>query len=151
VTNPSQGSKTNGSQTPLLRTLFPPRALIVEDNQACAILARIILEREGYVVTVARTARQGLAALRVGDFDLLLCDLVLPDGHGAEIIAHVRQRGEPLHAIAVTGYVSIESHVAALADGFDAFLAKPFRIRMLTDLVNAAPPNPEPRPQATFR
>lgn len=65
------------------------RILVIEDNQE--ILANIeeVLGLEGFDVDVAITIQTGLAKAQIHHPDLILCDWQLPDGTGAEIIAHL--------------------------------------------------------------
>jgi CheY-like chemotaxis protein len=56
--------------------------LLVEDQAACAKLARVILEGEGYAVVVARTASAAIDELHVGAPSLIVLDLKLPDRDG---------------------------------------------------------------------
>lgn len=82
------------------------RVLLVEDDALLAGVHRRLLRRYGgYDVSWVETLEDARAALAAGDFDAVLCDLSLPDGSGAELIAWARgARPEILRRfIAITG------------------------------------------------
>lgn len=104
------------------------RILYVEDNPADADLVRLGLQRAPpplpslQVVTSLAQARQAL--LQPAQFDLALLDLNLPDGHGLELVAEIRQRRLPLVVVVLTGQGDEAQVVAALKAGADDYLAK---------------------------
>jgi DNA-binding response OmpR family regulator len=104
----------------------PLRVLVVEDSAPCARLMEIALTEAGHAVTLVRTTDSALFAVVWEEFDALVCDLLLPDGHGCEIIRAFRQRSFPVFAVAVSGLPRDGCEHIALAAGFDRFLQKPF-------------------------
>jgi len=104
----------------------PLRVLIVEDHAPCARLMEIALTDAGHTVTLVRTTDSALFAVVWEEFDALVCDLLLPDGHGCEIIRALRQRNLPVFAVAVSGLPRSGCEDVAIAAGFDTFLQKPF-------------------------
>jgi signal transduction histidine kinase len=102
------------------------RILLVEDN----IDARLTLERlltlEGHVVGTAANGTDGLAMASSGAYDVLICDIGLPEMDGYDLIRRLRKTaGAGLHAIALSGYGQPEDRARALAAGFDRYLIKP--------------------------
>ena len=117
---------------------MPPaaaRLLVVEDNPTLAAGLRHNLEYEGYAVEVAHTAAAGLAAYRARRPDLVVLDLMLPDGDGFEVLRALG--GVPAGAAAAAGVAGVPVLVlTALGDetdkvrglrlGADDYVTKPF-------------------------
>lgn len=114
------------------------RILIVEDEPALRQLAGQILKRFGYQV---QTAETGVAALKVweeagGEFDLLLTDMVMPEGiSGRELAELLRQKKSSLKVIYSSGYSQeIAGQELTLQEGFN-FLQKPYHPLKLAETV----------------
>ncbi len=109
--------------------------LVVEDETAIAESLAYALRRDGFSVTVAST----LAAARrvLGDADLLILDLMLPDGSGFELLG-VARRSTPQPAVIVLSSRDGEAdRVAALETGADDYVTKPFSPREIVARVRA--------------
>ncbi|MFT4174121.1 MAG: response regulator [Rhodocyclaceae bacterium] len=100
-----------------------PHILLVEDNRDAAEALQVALEMSGdYRVTTASSARQAIGLLRSQPFDLLICDIGLPDGNGLDVVAAADR---DLPAIALSGYGMSADTARSLRAGFDAHLVKP--------------------------
>lgn len=105
------------------------RVLVVEDHDHTREVTRRLLSLLGCEVTAAATAAEARRALAGGGFDLLLCDLQLPDGDGRDLLRRARgpggAGGRPVRGLAITG----ESGPVAVARtgeaGFCDHLTKP--------------------------
>jgi CheY-like chemotaxis protein len=81
-------------------------------------------------VQTAGTVASGIEAVEQGSFDLLLCDIGLPDGTGFELIERVRERCQT-PALALSGF-GMEADVAKCKQaGFEAHLTKPVNFQKL--------------------
>ena len=101
------------------------RILLVEDHEdSRAALVRLLSGR-GFEVIEAENYAAAVELGRTAEFELLLCDLSLPDGHGNDLIRELRSMKQ-FPAIAISGYCRPTDIQAALAAGFDEYLAKPF-------------------------
>jgi two-component system response regulator RegX3 len=128
----------------------PTRILIVEDEASIAEPFARLLEREGFVATVAGTAAEALRVARDERPDLVLLDLVLPDGDGRDVCRTLRaQSGVPV--IMLTARGTETDRVVGLELGADDYVVKPFsaaevvaRIRAVLRRTAAAggPPSP---------
>jgi two-component system NtrC family sensor kinase len=112
--------------------------LLVEDEPALRVLTGMVLRRHGYQVL---EAEQGVAALRVwnehsGTIDLLLTDLVMPDGIGGmELAARLRERSGQLRVIFTSGYnADISGRELSLQSG-QLFIQKPASPALLLETV----------------
>ncbi len=103
------------------------RILIIEDDSASLELIKYMLEKAGYLVGSAMTGLDGVRAARKNDFDLVLCDLQLPEMSGFEVVSRLTKdpgwRAVPV--IAVTAYSMPGDRSAALEAGFTEYLTKP--------------------------
>ena len=115
------------------------RVLIVDDEAPIRQALRGILERQGYEVAEAASARAAIA--RLGEkppFEAALVDLRLPDEDGTVVLEAVRREGFPTAVVMISGHGSIPAAVAAVRAGAFDFLEKPLdRERVLITLRNA--------------
>ncbi len=66
------------------------RILVIDDEPSIREMLTIFLEEMGYVVETADCVGAGIAAVDTRAFDLVMCDLRLPDGTGLEVLEHAR-------------------------------------------------------------
>ena len=111
--------------------------LIVEDNADLAATYHTLLERQGHQVTAVHTGQDALAATEANAFDVVLCDLGLPDIDGYAVARALRARpdGGKLRLIAVSGFSQGIDRALSQTAGFDAHLAKPLPLTDLLDLL----------------
>jgi len=103
--------------------------LVVEDEPAIAESLAYSLRRDGYGVQTAGTL--GEAERAVGKVDLVILDLMLPDGSGFELLAQLRRRPEPPAVIILSSRDQEADRVAGLETGADDYVTKPFSMREL--------------------
>ncbi len=111
--------------------------LVVDDDPSIHDLATHAL-RQMARVTAATTALAGLQALTAGHFDLLLLDLGLPDIHGLEVLARIRQAGVRTRVLVITADDTSESLLRAIRENAYEYLRKPFSAAQLATLVGRA-------------
>jgi len=113
-------------------TAIVPRVLIAGDEPQLVRGLKIMLRTAGYVVETAPTAVDMLAILAAHPPDVLVLDLVLPDGQGVEVCTQVR-RCSKLPILIMSAIGEERENVRALDAGADDYLAKPFRAQELLD------------------
>jgi len=115
-----------------------PVALIVDDEAKSLAAMTEIVEKEGFSTMTAGSlaeARDQLAQTRP---DVILVDLMLPDGNGLDLLQTDEQGPRP-EIILITGHASVDSAVTALRVGVLDYLSKPVDIRRLkTVLANVS-------------
>lgn len=123
VADSSPGEVVGGSET----------VLIVEDEQAVRLALARALGSLGYAVHEARLGADARVIAREHHIDLVITDVVLPDGDGLDLLAELAQR--PTRALVVTGYADRELH---RLDPSVPLLRKPFSMNELARKVRAA-------------
>jgi PAS domain S-box-containing protein len=110
--------------------------LVVEDDPTLRELTSRLLKNAGYSVAAAADCNQAMQALEVGEgVDLLLADVVLPDGNGVELARAVRERIGRLPVLLSSGYSQDAGiHDAINANGF-RYLEKPVGSMLLLQTV----------------
>ena len=114
------------------------RILLVEDHDQTRSTLVQLLQRRGHLVADVGTMATARERAALGDFDLLISDLGLPDGDGRKLMTELHQcYGLP--GIALSGY-GMENDIArSRTSGFFAHLTKPVDIRALESAIAAAP------------
>ena len=102
------------------------RLLLVEDTQGLGEAIRDQLLDEGYAVDWVERLSMAADCQRCTPYDLLLLDLMLPDGSGLDFLQQLRRRGERLPVIILTARDQISDRIAGLNAGADDYLVKPF-------------------------
>lgn len=113
------------------------------DSQALLTLSAC-LTALGYDVTSAATGREAIDAMAARDFDVIITDLLMPDGDGMEVIMAVRQLRPEAGIIAMSGdgdyFEGSQLLKTARLLGADALLEKPFTRAQLLDALERAMP-----------
>ena len=115
-----------------------PQILLVDDHHDTAEALRTYLGRVGYDVTVVPNIGAACQCIEQQSFDLLLCDIGLPDGRGEHLLQRLRDAGHQFPAIALTGFGADSDIVRSHAAGFYAHLTKPFLPQQLKQAVEDA-------------
>lgn len=110
------------------------RILVVEDDEGIAQGLRLTLKQRGYAVDVCDGVESAWAALHLEAFDLVLLDLGLSDGDGADLLKRLRQntraaqqRPDPLTPVLIlTARDQVADRILGLDTGADDYLIKPF-------------------------
>jgi PAS domain S-box-containing protein len=118
------------------------RVLLAEDNAVNRTLAVRLLEKRGYVVTVAGDGRAAVAAVEKEPFDIILMDVQMPEMDGFEATLAIRQReqstGGHIPIIAMTAHALKGDEERCLSAGMDGYVSKPIRTHELFAAIEAA-------------
>jgi PAS domain S-box-containing protein len=107
--------------------------LVVEDDDDTRTVLGFMLEAEGARVETAARGVDGVAAAQRGGFDVVLCDIGLPDIDGMEVARRLRATTglDRTRLVALTGYGQAEDVRQAIDAGFDAHITKPVNLDQL--------------------
>lgn len=114
------------------------KVLIVEDHTPTRMAMSRLIRQAGADVTTARDGEEGLGYLLTQRFDVLLTDLRMPRMDGFELLQHAQTLPEshrPQRVIAISG----EYEASALHGQPVQFLAKPFNLDTLLDMLGGKP------------
>ena len=113
------------------------RLLVVEDEAALAKSLRKGLGEEGYAVDAAPTIEEARFFLEGEPYDLVLLDLMLPDGSGYDLLDWIRRRKSAVPVLVLTARAGEDDKVKGLDAGADDYLTKPFSYAELLARVRA--------------
>ena len=118
------------------------RILLVEDNAVNQRLAARLIEKRGFLVTVAADGKAALAELKKESFDLVLMDVEMPGMDGIETTAAIRAKekstGGHVPIVAMTAHAISGYREKCLAAGMDGYVSKPIRPAELFTAIESA-------------
>jgi CheY-like chemotaxis protein len=112
------------------------KILIVDDNDDIITTYRIVLDRMGYQVAVARNGSEVLDMIENEKPDLVLLDVLLPGLSGSEVCRKIKETSETdIPVVAITASVSAATREKMAEVGADDFLLKPIDVSVLNRVV----------------
>jgi two-component system, OmpR family, response regulator RegX3 len=118
--------------------------LLVEDEESITVPLREALAREGFDASVAGTAAEALELARSLQPDVVLLDVMLPDGSGFDVCRELR-RESSVPIIMVTARGEEAERIVGLELGADDYVTKPFSAREVAARIRAVLRRAEPR------
>jgi two-component system response regulator PilR (NtrC family) len=114
------------------------RVLIVDDEPDLVELVALTLARMGLVSAAASSLRDAQMRLLTDSFDLVLCDMRLPDGDGLDLLEWLQARRPGLPCAVITAHGNVETAVRALKLGAFDFVSKPLDLAELRRMITSA-------------
>ena len=102
------------------------KILVVEDEPKTTAYLRKGLTENGFAVDVSQHGEEGLRLARIGSYDLLILDVMLPERDGWSILAELRGAGQQTPVLFLTARDAVQDRVKGLKLGADDYLVKPF-------------------------
>lgn len=102
------------------------RLLVVEDSGSLGESLRAGLSKLGHAVDVVADGKRGLSYARLNPYDAIVLDLMLPGLPGMELLQALRAGGHPVPVLILTARDAVAERVAAIRQGADDYLVKPF-------------------------
>ena len=106
----------------------PPRIAVIEDRASLRRMMSQALAGEGFVVDTAADLESARRLLTDTTFDLVLTDLMLPDGSGLDVLRFCREHQQQAPVVVMTGFGTIPKAVEAMRLGATDFLEKPVEL-----------------------
>lgn len=112
------------------------KILLLEDDKALALGIEFTLLDEGYDVIKCSYAREAVEAFNSEVFDILVLDVMLPDGNGYDVCKYVRKKSQ-VPVIFLTACDEEVNVVLGLDIGADDYITKPFRVKEFVSRIKA--------------
>ena len=113
------------------------RLLVVEDEEMILELLAGSLRFAGFEVMTAASGAEALRAVAASTPDLMLLDVMMPDGDGFEVVRRMRSSGPDVPVIFLTARDGVRERVAGLALGADDYVTKPFSLDEVLERIRA--------------
>ena len=110
------------------------RVLVAEDNAINQRFMAALLQKAGHIATVVENGNQAVAAIREGEYDIVLMDVQMPDLDGIGATRQIRSLPAPKHKVpivALTAHAMTGSREECLAAGMNEFISKPLDSALL--------------------
>ena len=126
------------------------KILAIDDEKIVLDSVEKILSAGGFDVDLSQNSREGLDRALKRDYDLVLCDIRMPEIGGMRILRDIKRAKPALPVIIFTGYATVQSAVSAMKLGATDYIEKPFTPDMLITSISkgfekAAALEPEPQ------
>lgn len=113
------------------------KILVIEDEKVLAASLKALLEGKGFDVEVVNDGATGSDYAKLGVYDLLILDVMMPDMNGFALVRSVRASHCSTPILMLSARASIQDRIDGLNAGADYYLAKPFDSRELLACINA--------------
>ena len=111
--------------------------LMVEDDSTIAFAVKYAVEQESFNLDIAENLENARKIVNSKEYDLILLDVMLPDGNGYEFLKQLREHDEDTPVIFLTACDEEVNIVMGLDIGGADYITKPFRVRELISRINA--------------
>ncbi|MDP9046068.1 MAG: sigma-54 dependent transcriptional regulator [Pseudomonadota bacterium] len=112
-----------------------PHALVVDDEEDSAEMMAALIAAEGFTVATAGSLQQARRKMALQAPDVVLLDLVLPDGNGIDFVNDVKALPSA-EVVLITGHASVATSVQALRMGAADYLTKPLNMKQLQGVLS---------------
>jgi CheY-like chemotaxis protein/anti-sigma regulatory factor (Ser/Thr protein kinase) len=113
----------------------PFRVLVVDDEKDVRDTLSEMIQSLDYPVLVAEDGMKALDRIRTEKVDLIITDLSMPKMNGLEVIAHSKRIKPNIPIAVISAYGNVENTTYALTSGAFSFIAKPFKMSQVKDLI----------------
>jgi two-component system response regulator AtoC len=103
------------------------RVLIVDDESGMRHMLSVLLEREGYDIETAENGKDGLSKIRAEDYDLVLCDIRMPEMDGLSFLERARSVSKNIPVIMMSAFGNVDTAIEAMKKGAYDYVSKPFK------------------------
>ena len=111
------------------------RILIIDDDPHFLRILQRILSGERFSVTATSNPCEAIGLLRSGKFELIICDLRMPDCDGLSLLQTIREAGNQIPVIILTAYGEVDTYLEAMNAGATEYLNKPIMSDELVQVV----------------
>ena len=120
--------------------------LIIDDDEQVLLTLAEVVRSLGHTVQTAPDGRAGLQFFFQDHYDLVLTDLAMPEVNGLQVLRRIKAARPHLGVIVVTGNSTMDLLAAAINEGVDAYVTKPFKISEIDLQLKRILARPKPLP-----
>ncbi|MCA9743468.1 sigma-54-dependent Fis family transcriptional regulator [candidate division KSB1 bacterium] len=102
------------------------KILLIDDDRTFRVVTADLLQDEGYQTSSAASVAEARDTLASEVFDLILCDMVMENETGLNLLEYIKEKNIQTPVLMITGYASVDSAVAAMKAGAEDYLTKPY-------------------------
>lgn len=114
------------------------KVLVIDDEKSVTEMLEIALKREKYEIVSTNNGVEALKRLKENIFDVIICDIQMPDLNGVQILKESKKLSPETVFILITAYASAETAIEALQYGAYDYITKPFNIEELKHILRRA-------------
>src|SRR3990167_504380 len=108
--------------------MVTPEVLVVDDEQSLTEFLALFFRGEGFHVRTACSVDAARHLLAEVTPDLVLCDILMPDGNGLDLLREIKTRTPELPVVMMTAYTSTKTAIEAMKLGAYDYVSKPFDV-----------------------
>jgi len=117
--------------------MMPTNILVVDDSPELSEVVAEFLGMFGYTVHTAHNGREALDCIQTHAIRLVVSDIHMPGMDGLTLMGEIKDRFPGVPVVLITGFSVSEARKIALGKGADAFVAKPFHMKELKDVIES--------------
>ncbi len=114
------------------------RMLVIDDEPSMQEVLKKLLKDDGYEVTVASSGKEGLQKLEQSGYDLVICDVMMPDMNGLQTLEEIKRLDPEQMVIMITAYGSVEDAISAIKGGAFDYITRPYKNEVVLNAVRRA-------------
>jgi DNA-binding NtrC family response regulator len=111
------------------------KILVVDDEPIVCERLKPALEKVGFEVETYTDSQNAIDRLAEERFDVVVTDIKMKGPDGLDILHFIKQQSPATQVVIITGFATVDSATEAMKSGAADFIAKPFKIRQLRDLI----------------
>lgn len=115
-----------------------PRILVIDDDPVVCEIVTETLKKHGYIADSAKSGKDVSVYLSAKTYPIVLCDILLPDTNGLELMASIKDMNPDTFVILFTGHASVDLAKEAIRQGAYDFITKPFSDAEIIEAVQRA-------------
>jgi len=114
------------------------RMLVIDDEPSMQEVLKKLLKDDGYEVAVASSGKEGLHKLEQSGYDLVICDVMMPDMNGLQTLEEIKRLDPEQMVIMITAYGSVEDAVSSIKSGAFDYITRPYKNEAVLNAVQRA-------------
>jgi DNA-binding response OmpR family regulator len=122
------------------------KILIIDDDEQVLLTLAEVVKSLGHTTQTAPDGRAGLQYFFADNYDLVLTDLAMPEVNGLQVLKRIKASRPEIGVIVVTGNSTMDLLAAAINEGVDAYVTKPFKISEIDIQLKRILARPRPLP-----